>query len=187
MDVALFGGSFDPPHVGHVLAVAYVLSTGGFDRALIVPVLSHAFGKQLAPYEHRVAMTRIAMDELRAAEVSTVEETLGVPSRTLRTVQHLKRSHPRWKLRLVIGADVHRERQAWLGYEELERLAPPLVLGRVGVENADAPEPILPAVSSTDVRALLSNASGPRNANRELARLVPHGVLTYIEEHGLYR
>ena len=187
MDVALFGGSFDPPHVGHVLAVAYVLSTGGFDRALVVPVLAHAFGKRLAPYEHRVAMTRIAMDELRAAEVSTVEESLGAPSRTLRTVQHLNRVHPTWKLRLVIGADVHRDRHEWLGYTELERMAPPLVLGRVGVENAEAPEPILPAVSSTAVRELLAKTAGPRCANAELARLVPHGVLTYIDEHGLYR
>jgi nicotinic acid mononucleotide adenylyltransferase len=81
---------------------------------------------------------------------------------------------------------VHRERHSWLGYEELERLAPPLVLGRVGIENAEAPEPILPAVSSTGVRALLSS-TGPRKANPELVRLVPHGVLTYIEEHGLYR
>lgn len=187
MDVALFGGSFDPPHVGHVLAVAYVLSTGGFDRALVVPVLSHAFGKRLVSFEHRVAMTRIAMDDLRAAEVSTVEEKLGDPSRTLRTVQYLRRAHPKWKLRLVVGADVHRERHEWFGYDEIEKLAPPLVLGRVGVENPDAPEPILPAVSSTEVRALLTNTDGPRVSNPELSRLVPHGVLTYIEEHGLYR
>src|SRR6476660_232974 len=114
MNVALFGGSFDPPHVGHVLAVSYALSTGPFDGLLVVPVLAHAFGKHLAPYEHRVAMTALAMSDLPRATVSTVEETLGAPSRTLRTVQHLKQAHPDWNLRLVVGADVHLERHEWL-------------------------------------------------------------------------
>jgi nicotinate-nucleotide adenylyltransferase len=187
MNVALFGGSFDPPHVGHVLAVSYALSTGSFERLLVVPVLAHAFGKHLAPYEHRVTMTRLAMSELPRAEVSTVEETLGAPSRTLRTLQHLKQAHPDWSLRLVLGADVHMERHEWLGYDEIEKLAPPFVLGRVGVENAEAPEPVLPAVSSTGVRDLLSSIRGDRRANPELTRLVPRRVLDYVEEHHLYR
>jgi nicotinate-nucleotide adenylyltransferase len=187
MNVALFGGSFDPPHVGHVLAVSYALSTGPFERLLVVPVLAHAFGKHLAPYEHRVAMTALAMSDFPRAEVSTAEETLGAPSRTLRTVQYLKQTHPEWDLRLVLGADVHLERHEWLGYDELEKLAPPFVLGRAGVENAEAPEPMLPAVSSTAVRELLSTTAGDRRQNPELARLVPRRVLDYVEEHGLYR
>jgi nicotinate-nucleotide adenylyltransferase len=187
MDVALFGGSFDPPHVGHVLAVAYALSTGGFERALVVPVLSHAFGKRLASYEHRFAMTCIAMEGLRSAEVSAVEETLGAPSRTIRTVRHLKQEHPDWNLSLLIGADVHRERHEWLDYDVLERLAPPFVLGRVGVEGEDAPAALLPSVSSTAIRELLGREDTDSKTTAELSRLVPRGVLAYIAEHGLYR
>jgi nicotinate-nucleotide adenylyltransferase len=187
MDVALFGGSFDPPHVGHVLAAAYALATGPFDRVFVVPVLAHAFGKQLAPFEHRVAMTTLAMTDLPRAEVSGVEATLGAPSRTLRTVQHLGRAHPDWKMRLLLGADVHLERHEWLGYDELEKLAPPFVLGRAGVENPEAPAPVLPAVSSTAVRSLLTASTGDRRSSPELARLVPRRVLDYIEQHGLYR
>jgi nicotinate-nucleotide adenylyltransferase len=187
MNVALFGGSFDPPHVGHVLAVSYALSTGPFDLLLVVPVLAHAFGKHLALYEHRVAMTELAMSDLPRAAVSTAEETLGAPSRTLRTVQHLIEIHPDWKLRLVIGADVHLQRHEWLGYDEIEKLAPPFVLGRSGVDNAQAPEPVLPAVSSTTVRELLLATAGDRRENAELSRLVPRRVLDYVEEHGLYR
>jgi nicotinate-nucleotide adenylyltransferase len=186
MEVALFGGSFDPPHVGHVFAVAYVLSTG-FDRALVVPALAHAFGKPLAPYEHRLAMTRIAMDEFRSAEVSNVEQFLGTPSRTLRTVKHLTQTHPEYRLSLVVGADVYRERSKWLGYAEIERLAPPFVLGRAGYENAGEPAVLLPAVSSTEVRTLLAETAGDRTQRAELSRIVPRGVLAYIEEHELYR
>ena len=187
MDVAFFGGSFDPPHVGHVLAAAYALSIEPFDRVLVVPVLAHAFGKRLAPYEHRIAMTELAMAALRHAEVSTVEQTLGAPSRTLRTIVHLRQANPDWKMRLVLGADAHLERQEWLGYDEIATLAPPLVLGRAGVENAEAPEPVLPRVSSTTVREFLSRSSPDRRTNPELARLVPRRVLDYIEAHGLYR
>src|SRR5262249_21780512 len=186
MEVALFGGSFDPPHLGHVFAVAYVLSTG-FDRALVVPALAHAFGKPLAPYEHRLAMTRIAMDEFRSAEVSNVEQSLGAPSGTLRTVKHLLQTHPEFRLSLVIGADVHRDRDKWLGYDELARLAPPFVLGRAGFEDEQVPEPILPDVSSTKVRALLAETTGDRTQRPELPRIVPRAVLTSIEHHELYR
>ncbi|HEX4341041.1 MAG TPA: nicotinate-nicotinamide nucleotide adenylyltransferase [Polyangiaceae bacterium] len=187
MDVALFGGSFDPPHVGHVLAVAYALTIEPFEHVLVVPVLAHSFGKQLAPFEDRVVMTRAAMADLSRVEVSTVEEHLGAPSRTLRTVRHLLSEHPDWKLRLVIGADVHLERHSWFGFEELEKLAPPLVLGRSGVLNDEAPVPVLPEVSSTHVRGLLAETSGDRRANAELSRLVPRRVLDHIEAHGLYR
>ena len=186
MEVALFGGSFDPPHVGHVFAVAYVLSTG-FDRALVVPTLSHAFGKPLAPFEHRLAMTRIAMDEFRSAEVSNVEQFLGSPSRTLRTLKHLQQAHPEYRLSLVVGADVYRDREKWLGYDEIERLAPPFVLGRAGFEDERVPAPVLPDVSSTKVRELLAGTPGDRTGRPELGRTVPRGVLAYIEEHDLYR
>jgi nicotinate-nucleotide adenylyltransferase len=166
MNVALFGGSFDPPHVGHVLAAVYALSTGPFERVLVVPVLSHAFGKRLVAYEHRVAMTRLALEGIHGAEVSTIESHLGAPSRTLRTVQHLRSAHPEFRLRLLIGADVHLERHEWFGYDELEKLAPPFVLGRLGVENPDAPESVLPSVSSTTVRELLGKgALHPRLAD----------------------
>jgi nicotinate-nucleotide adenylyltransferase len=187
MDVALFGGSFDPPHVGHVLAVQYALSTGPFDRVLVVPVLAHAFGKHLTAFEHRVAMTRLATANMIGAEVSPVEEHLGTPSRTLRTMQHLRQAHPDWKLRLLIGADVHLDRHAWFGYDELEKLAPPFLLGRAGVENGDAPAPVLPQVSSTIVRQLLAESAEDRRANTELSRLVPRSVLEYIEQYALYR
>jgi nicotinate-nucleotide adenylyltransferase len=187
MDVALFGGSFDPPHVGHVLAVAYAAATGGFDRVLVVPVFAHAFDKALSPFEHRVEMARLAMSDLRSAEVTSVERELGAPSRTLGTVTHLLREHPDWRLRVVVGADVLADTDQWLGFEELTRLAPLFVLGRAGVERRDAPPPLLPAVSSTEVRRLLRGTPGDRSASAELGRLVPRSVLRYLDLHGLHR
>jgi len=56
-EIALFGGSFDPPHVGHLLAAAYVLATEPVDELWLVPVFEHPLGKKpAAPFEHRVEL-----------------------------------------------------------------------------------------------------------------------------------
>src|SRR6185436_19281792 len=100
MNVLFFGGSFDPPHVAHVLCVAHALSAGEFERALVVPVFEHAFGKRLCAFEHRLRMCELAFADLRNVEVSSVEAELERPSYTLRTLERLSREHPDWRLRL---------------------------------------------------------------------------------------
>jgi nicotinate-nucleotide adenylyltransferase len=181
--VALFGGSFNPPHIGHVLAAAYVLGLGWVDRVLVVPVFEHALGKQLEAFEHRVEMSQRAFGWLPGVEVSSIEATLGAPSRTLRTIQALEHAHPEWQLRLLVGSDITGEIGKWHAYDEIARRAPPLVLGRAGT-GADPGTPhLLPEVSSTEVRALLAHPGDPS----ELRALVPGSVLDYLRAQGLYR
>jgi nicotinate-nucleotide adenylyltransferase len=186
MNVAFYGGSFNPPHVAHVLAAAYLLSVGGFDKILVVPVFDHAFDKELAPFADRVKMTELAMAPLPGVEVSRIEESLGSPSRTLFTLRALSERHPAWRFQLVIGSDVLHETQKWHAFDEIVRLAPLFVLGRVGSPHPDAPQPILPGVSSTRVRELLGRAGDP-DAHAELATVVPRSVLGFIAERALYR
>jgi nicotinate-nucleotide adenylyltransferase len=164
-----------------------MLSTAGFDRVLVVPVFAHAFGKELAPFEHRVAMTRLAMQDVDRALVSTIEQELGTPSRTIRTVESLREIHPEWDCRLVVGADVLAETAGWEAFDELVRQAPLYVLGRAGVTHPEAPPSVLPEVSSTDVRERLARLTGNAAEDAALACLVPGLVLRYIDEHGLYR
>ena len=183
--VALFGGSFNPPHVGHVLAVAYALSVGLVERVLVVPVFEHALGKRLAPFPHRLAMSERAFAWLPGVEVSRIEEHLGAPSRTLRTIQALEVEHPEWRLRLLVGSDITGELEKWHAFHEIARRAPPLILPRAGASEAGGP-PLLPEVSSTRVRQLLQAASrssaplDPTSAEpseaRQLASLVPTPV-----------
>lgn len=181
VDVAVFGGSFNPPHVAHLLACALVLATEGVDRLIVVPTYRHPFAKALAPYEDRVAMCRLAMGWLPGVEVSRVEEVLGGQSRTLRTLEHLAAEHPDWRLRIVIGADVLAEAPRWVGFDTIEKLAPPIVLGRAGFDVPGA-SPVLPEVSSTQVRAAIE-----RNDWDSIASLVPRAVLEYARMHELYR
>jgi nicotinate-nucleotide adenylyltransferase len=184
--VALFGGSFNPPHVGHVLAVTYALSVGLVDRVLVVPVFEHALGKRLAPFPHRLELSRRAFGWLPGVEVSNLEQRLGAPSRTLRTIEALTDEHPDWQLRLLIGSDITGEIAKWHAFDEIERRAPPLVLTRAGSAAVEGARALLPEVSSTAVRQLLARAARGEPVGPELAALVPKTVVDYIAEHGLY-
>ncbi len=187
MRVAVFGGSFDPPHVGHVLAVAYALSTQALDEVLVVPVYAHAFDKDLAPFADRVEMARLAFAPVVGAKVSTVEGTLDAPSLTVRTLEHLSREHADWELALLVGSDVLPETSRWTDWDKIQRLAKLVVVERVGSEHPDAAKALLPDVSSTRIRSLLRARSTNRDAAGELARYVPRTVLEYVDAHGLYR
>ena len=183
--VALFGGSFNPPHIGHVLAAAYVLSTGEVERVVAVPVFEHALRKRLEPYEHRVEMARRAFGIISGVEVSEVEAELGAPSRTLSTILALEARHPDWALRLMVGSDILTEIHQWHAFDEIERRAPPLVLARAGAIASGAPS-LLPEVSSTEVRALLARSGAGKELDAELRALVPRAVLDYVRDHRLY-
>ena len=184
--VAFFGGSFNPPHVGHVLAATYVLATRAVDRVLVAPVAHHVFGKVLESFEHRVAMCELAFRDVAGSEISFVESTLKPPNRTLDTLGFLQREHPAWGLRLMVGADALEEAHRWHRFDEVCRLAPLLPLGRVGVPRDDAPAPVLPGVSSTRVRELLASRDDPERRD-ELSMCVPRAVLDYIDAEDLYR
>lgn len=184
--VALFGGSFNPPHEGHVLAAAHVLSTAVVDSVLVVPVYEHALSKQLSSFEHRMKMAQLAFEWIPGVVVSDIESRLAAPSRTLRTVEELQRRHPDWRLRLMVGSDILRELHQWHAFEEIERRAPPLVLTRAGDTAGRSEASVLPMVSSSEIRALLRAPAQTAPQQARLRQLVPHPVLSYLATHALY-
>jgi len=182
VNVYIFGGSFDPPHIAHVLAVSYVIATQDVDRVLVVPCYRHPLAKELSSFEHRFAMCERAMEWLPKTTTSRVEEELGGESRTLRTVEYLRELHPEWQLRLVVGADILLEWRRWHGIDRVLELAPLLVLGRSDVRAQGAPVPVLPEVSSSSIRDAIR-----AGRTSDVEALLPRGVLSYIDEHRLYR
>lgn len=154
--IGVFGGSFNPPHLAHVLALAVVHARFEVERILVVPTFHHPFAKSLAPYEDRVAMCELAMGWLPRVEISRVEEELGGESRTVRTIEHLRTRWPDQDLRFVMGADIMAESSKWYRFDRIVELAPPIVLGRVGVDYPGAPRAVLPEISSTEIRTKLA-------------------------------
>jgi len=180
MRVAIFGGSFNPPHLAHQMAALYVLETAAIDELWIVPAFQHPFGKALAPFAHRLAMCELAAAPLGPrVKVSAVERDLGLESRTARTVRRLQQDFPGHTFSLVIGADLVPELPSWHDSAELQRAVSLVVVGRAGFEAAGG-RLALPRVSSTEVRAALA-------AGRPVDGLVSRPVVGYIAAHGLYK
>jgi nicotinate-nucleotide adenylyltransferase len=184
MRVALYGGSFNPPHVAHQMVALYVLETSPVDELWLMPAYEHALGKPLAPFADRLAMCQLAAAALGPRViVSDIERTLGAPSRTLRTIHRLRELHPAHEFSLVIGADLLAEVATWFGGAELRATVPFVVVGRAGTEGVadQSPWPVkMPAVSSTEVRRSIA-------AGEPVDGLVPRAVLDYIYRQALYK
>ena len=181
--IALYGGSFDPPHVGHVMAVSWVLSATDVDAVWLVPCFQHAFGKPLSSFEHRRELCRLAVRPFtpERVAVSEIEAELGGTSRTIDTVHALMAKCPSDRFDLVVGADIFKDSGSWKRFDELQRLCRFFVLGR---EGYSAPEgvvtsPTIPDVSSTHVRDAVRSGG-------DISVLVPRDVAAYVAEHRLY-
>jgi nicotinate-nucleotide adenylyltransferase len=188
MRVALVGGSFDPPHLAHQVACLYLLQGEGFGQVWLLPCFRHAFGKPLAPYQHRLAMCRLLAapfgDGVQVSEVeSELIPTEGV-NRTVDTVETLQRRHPGLDFSFVIGSDLLSQVPAWKEFARLRGMLPFLVLQRPGFtarpEGFCYSSIALPEISSTVVRERLAQG-------QPLAGLVPVEVARYLEQHQLYR
>jgi nicotinate-nucleotide adenylyltransferase len=177
--VAVYGGSFDPPHIAHALVAAYVLSAHPVDRVLVVPTAQHPFSKNLASFEDRLEMCRIAMRHVPRVEVSAIESELNGPSLTLHTLQELKRRMPHAALRFVLGSDLVTETPKWHAFDEIEKLAPPIVVNRMG---HPCPEEglAMPAISSSEIQKLLRTGGSTQG-------LLDADVARYVQERGLYK
>lgn len=182
-NVAIYGGSFDPVHLGHVMVVSHLLlNDPDVDGILVVPCFQQS-GKKLAGFHHRMMMCNHAFGWLPRVDVSPIEEDLGGESITSRLILELKKRHPQTNYRFVMGADLMDHAPKWEGWDVIEELAPPLVIGRAGIAPLAPgdPTPISPAISSTIVRDALH-----KQDYHAAGRYLPRAVREYIEKHGLY-
>ncbi|MGB9691493.1 MAG: nicotinate (nicotinamide) nucleotide adenylyltransferase [Candidatus Sumerlaeaceae bacterium] len=180
--IGFFGGSFNPPHIAHVLAVHYALLRWQLDFVVVAPTFEHPLEKKLEEFAHRLRMTRIAFEHLGdRVHVSGVEESLPPPSYTLQTLRHLKTHYPDTEIVLLIGDDLVEELPRWRDSDTLQGEFPIYVIPRIGhIEDTGAVEETLkPVFSSSHVRTLLAQG-------KDVSMLVPARVLGYIREYELY-
>ncbi len=188
LNIGLLGGSFDPPHVVHALLADYVRMTEEVDEVWVIPAFSHPFGKVLTSFDHRFEMVTRAFAHLPWVRVSRVEQTLGGVSYTWRTLEYLVAQHPSYTFRLIVGADVLAHTQQWERFDQVEKMAPLIVVGRDGYDAGGAPRKsavvtpgpfTFPALSAELIR-------GSIRAGDDVSRWVARSVLDYIREHALY-
>lgn len=180
--VLLYGGSFDPPHLGHVMAATWALALEHFDEVRLVPAFGHPFGKRLTPFSLRCSMASAAVAHLGPrVRVEPIEGELPAPSYTIDTVSALAEREPDVAWTLMMGADAWADRRKWKAWDALAARASTVVVGRAGEPDPDgvSAETKLPDVSSTEVRRRVA-AGEPFDA------LVPAAVAAMIHRHGLY-
>lgn len=172
--IGIFGGSFNPPHVGHSAICQWCLQQKRVDEVWVIPCFEHPFGKVLAPYDHRIAMCRLAFPKIGPrVRILDVERQLGGTSFTLRTVQHLRKLHTAEKFCLITGEDIHDQSDLWQDFAKIKHLVEVISVPR----GKHSP---IPDVSSTEIRRRIE-AREPYND------LIESEIAIYIVTKGLYR
>ena len=188
--VGIFGGSFNPVHIGHVSLAKNLLEGGLLDELwmMVSPLNPLKTGAgNIIDFDRRLDMARIAVEGIPGLKVSDFERELPVPSYTVDTLSLLEKHYPECQFCLVIGADNWTVFDKWYRYKDILQRYEVLVYSRPGSDLADAdlPEGVklvemeLYDVSSTDIRRKIKQGE-------DVSQLLPEGVLEYIKENGLY-
>lgn len=165
--IAIYGGSFDPVHNGHVAICKHVAARSDIDSVLVVPCAQHAFGKTLRPFAERMQMCMLALATLPNVSVSSLEAEREGPSYMADTVRALQMEHPVATLSLVVGSDVAHELEHWHDIAWLREQCAILEVPR-------GPESPIPNVSSTEIRARCARG-------QPIHKLVPPVIAQYLE------
>ena len=191
--VGVYGGSFDPPHVGHLILAADAHANLKLDLLLFVPTFTQPLKsghKGIAPPEKRLAMLRSAIGEGKDSKfrVETVEVDRGGLSYTVETLEELTRKHLGAELFLIVGEDALESFEKWREPDRIRELATLAVLRRhpQGERPAGLPAGIVEA-SSRLVDLASSEIRKRVKAGESIRGFVPESVEDYIRSNGLYR
>jgi len=192
MNVGLFGGSFNPPHVAHLIVAEVVRDQFGLDEVWWIPNATppHKPNDELVAVQHRLSMTERTVEGNPAFRVCGVEVERDGVSYTVETLRLLQDQHPDTDFALILGSDSLDHFADWHRPDEIAERVPLIVYKRPGaIESVANPRfannvqyaaaPVM-EISGTEVRAR-------RRADRSIRYLVPEAVRSYIDTHDLYR
>jgi len=189
--LGVFGGTFNPPHLAHLIAAERAVEEYSLDKLLFIPanIPPHKVGHEIAPADDRLAMIRLATQGNSHFDVSDIELKREGKSYTVDTLRKLKAIHNPETLFLFIGMDMYAIFDSWYKAEDILSLATVVVMLRPthDIERVDSKIrdrvmimklPLL-EISSTDIRERVAQ-------RKSVQYLVPDGIRMYIEERGLY-
>lgn len=190
--IGFFGGSFDPPHLGHLMLGLSFLALESLDELWIVPCDDHALKDSVATFSHRLAMCDLSFGRLQNAKVIDIEHHLKPPNYTINTIKAISDLRPDLKLLLGLGSDLVSGFASWHQAPALAQMVELVIFERVNYPCKVLPELLnnarvhrayaLPDINSTALRNYLRS-----NANNERCPYMDPKIWHYIQEHGLYR
>ncbi|HUB72143.1 MAG TPA: nicotinate-nucleotide adenylyltransferase [Acidimicrobiales bacterium] len=190
--IGIFGGTFDPVHVGHLVAAVNARAGAGLDRVVLMVAnipWQKAGSRDVTPAEDRYELVKAAVGGVAGLEASRLEIDRGGPSYTADTVAEMASLHPGAELYVIVGWDVSAELASWERLEEVRHSAGLVLVNRPGtpapvglrergwrLEEVTVPNV---EISSTDLRARAATG-------KPLDYLVPEAAVRVIRERGLY-
>lgn len=191
MRIGIFGGSFNPPHLAHLIVAEHLRNSIALDRVYWIPGSQppHKDVRSLAPGSHRYEMVKLATSDHPSFHVSDLELQREGPSFTIDTIRELKRRNPDDAFFLLMGGDSLSEFHRWKDPEEILEEVPLVVYRRpgsevpvalVGSERVVVAETPLIEISGTDIRRRVARGESIRY-------LVPDAVIRFIDANNLYR
>ncbi len=138
MRIGLFGGTFDPIHIGHLQLADRAFVKCTLERVIFIPAASppHKQERVITDFRHRVRMVQMALKDRENYEVTTLEGRLGTPNYTIDTLQSLKSELPKGaELFFLTGVDAFREIETWKNYSDLLSTIHFIVLQRAGYDS----------------------------------------------------
>ena len=191
MRLGVFGGSFDPLHVGHLIVADDVASALDLDRVLFVPTGEHPLKRSSieAPATIRLRMVDSALAGSARFVVDDREVRRAGPSYTVDTLAELASENPGSELFLMVGADILQEIHKWHRVEELARTAQLVVMTRADADTVHRSEVEVDhlRVEVTHIAVFSSDVRRRIKGGRAFRYLVPDPVYRIIVENGLYR
>ena len=193
-DVLLFGGTFDPPHLGHFSIANEVMEKLNIKRVILLPVGNppHKALQNVSEAKHRLNMLKLAVEGQKGFEVSDIEIKRKGYTYTIDTLRELSREG-KYRLFYLIGADTLENISKWKNYKELFNMCEFVVVPRKGYTKERLENMILQNkynarvidincvdISSTDIRKLIKN-------DGNVGDLIFQKVEEYIKDNNLYR
>lgn len=195
--VVIFGGTFNPIHLGHVEIINNLLKLDDFDRIIVIPTAlpPHKISSDLACDADRFEMCKLATEGMEKVEVSDLELVRGGKSYTYDTLRYFKKSQPEIELSLVCGGDMIVTFKEWHRFEDILKMSEVIAVKRVGIDNESFKEAVVDLVNLGGVVEILkgeicdiSSTEIKKHLNDKeyLTRFLPEKVYEYIVNNNLY-
>lgn len=194
--IGLFGGTFDPPHAGHIALAKAALLSFSLDNIIFIPAGNppHKTSKKVSDKTHRFKMVEMAISGQSGFLISDFEIKNEKPNYSYLTIEHFKKKYPDDEIFFIIGADSYRDFPLWKNYPDILSLCTYIVVNR---NDADLGEyfkkyrDLLPEhqalflndfsfdLSSTELREKILSG-------KDCKKILPDGVYEYIKKNNLY-
>ncbi len=193
MKIILFGGAFNPPHLGHLIVIQQALELIEADQLWLLPDNIGSFGKDLAPTHHRIEMSKLLIEELPDSckqfvklNTTLIDEKLS--ENTFEYMNVLRKKYPQHHFSFLMGSDNLKKFKKWHKWNHLLDEMTFYIYPRNGYSQKDILKNMILLESNTQVITNFSSTIMRKRVEQKLSlkNFVPKSILKYLSTHSLY-